>query len=105
VFGTGFRDTAIASHEVAEWMNDPFTINPTPPWGHVGQQSGCQNNLEVGDPLTGTEAPRIVMPNGFTYHLQELAFFSWFFGAPSIAINGWYSDNGTFLTDAGPPCS
>jgi hypothetical protein len=46
----------------------------------------------------------ITMPNGFTYHWQELAFFSWFFGAPSIGVNGWFSDNGTFMTDAGPPC-
>jgi hypothetical protein len=44
------------------------------------------------------------MPNGFTYHLQELAFFSWFYGAPSIAVNGWYSDNNTFTSDAGPVC-
>jgi len=98
------NDTAIASHEVAEWVNDPYVINGTPAWGHVGQVAGCQNNLEVGDPLTGTEAPRIVMPNGFTYHLQELAFFSWFFGNPSLGIHGWDSNNGTFLTDAGPPC-
>jgi hypothetical protein len=104
LFPASFENAGTASHEVAEWMNDPFVINPTPPWGHIGQQPGCQGNLEVGDPLSGTEAPRIVMSNGFTYNLQELAFFSWFFGAPSIAVNGWYSDNGTFLTDAGPPC-
>ena len=104
LFGTAFSDSATASHEVGEWMNDPFTINPTPLWGHVGQQPGCQGNLEVGDPLSGTDAPRTRMSNGFTYHLQELAFFSWFLGAPSIAVNGWYSNNGTFLTDAGPPC-
>jgi len=100
----GFMDTAIMAHEIGEWMNDPFGSNPTPPWGHTGQQSGCQNNLEVGDPLTGTIVPPVVMPNGFTYHLQELAFFSWFYGAPSIGVNGWFSNNGTFLTDAGPPC-
>ena len=104
LFGTAFSDSATASHEVGEWMNDPFGSNPTPLWGHIGQQPGCQGNLEVGDPLSGTDAPRIVMANRFTYHLQELAFYSWFFGAPSIAVHGWYSDNGTFLTDAGPPC-
>jgi hypothetical protein len=98
------NDTAIVSHEVAEWMNDPYVINNTPAWGHIGQVSGCQGNLEVADALTGTEAPRIVGQNGFTYHLQELAFFSWFFGNPSLGIHGWDSDNGTFLTDAGPPC-
>jgi hypothetical protein len=98
------NDTAIASHEVAEWANDPYIINNTPLWGHVGQVGGCQGNFEVGDPLTGTEAPRIVGKNGFTYHLQELAFFSWFFGNPSLGIHGWDSNNGTFLTDAGPTC-
>ena len=101
---TALQDTGVLSHEVDEWMDDPFIDNLVPAWGHVGQQTGCQNNLEVGDPLTGTEYPAVTMSNGFTYHLQELAFFSWFFGAPSIAVNGWYSDNGTFVTDAGPPC-
>jgi hypothetical protein len=104
VFGTGAMDTGIVSHEVGEWVNDPYIINATPNWGHVGQVSGCQNNYEVGDPLTGNESSRIVMKNGYTYHLQELAFFSWFFGAPSIGLDGWYSNNGTFLTDAGPVC-
>ncbi|PWT86963.1 MAG: hypothetical protein C5B58_00555 [Acidobacteria bacterium] len=98
------NDTVILSHEAAEWMNDPYDINPTPAWGHTGQVTGCQNNLEVGDPLTGINAPPIVGSNGYTYHLQELAFYSWFYGAPSIGIHGWFSDNGTFLTDAGPPC-
>jgi hypothetical protein len=105
LFGVSGLDTAVASHEIAEWMNDPFGNNPTPSWGHTGQVGACQNNLEVGDPLTGTEAPRIAMPNGFTYHLQELAFFSWFYNSHSVGVNGWFSDNGTFLTDAGPPCT
>jgi hypothetical protein len=104
LFGVSGLDTTTASHEVAEWMDDPFGNNPTPAWGHTGQVPGCQDNLEVGDPLSGTEAPRIVMRNGFTYHLQELAFFSWFYSSRSIGVNGWFSDNGTFLTDAGPPC-
>jgi len=63
---------------------------------HAGQA-----NLEVSDPLTGANLAPITMPNGFTYHSQELAFFSWFFGAPSIAVNGWCSNNNTFTTDAG----
>jgi hypothetical protein len=104
LFGAAALDTAVASHEIGEWMDDPFGVNEVPPWGHIGQQGGCQNNLEVGDPLSGTDRPPVVMPNGFTYHLQELAFFSWFYGKPSIGIHGWFSDNGTFKTDAGPPC-
>jgi len=104
LFVSSASDTAIVSHEAAEWMNDPYIINNTPAWGHTGQVAGCQGNLEVGDPLTGSEAPRTVGKNGFTYHLQELAFFSWFFGNPSLGVHGWDSDNGTFLTDAGAPC-
>jgi len=104
LFTPAGSDTAIAAHEVGEFVNDPYLINQTPAWGHTGQVAGCQNNMEVGDPLTGNEFTRIVGSNGMTYHLQELAFFSWFFGNPSLSIHGWDSDNGTFLTDAGPPC-
>src|SRR5215469_470077 len=104
IFVSPVPDVSVMSHEVGEWMNDPFGHNPVPAWGHIGQQPGCQGNLEVGDPLSGTLAPPIVMPNGFTYHMQELAFFSWFYGAPSLGVNGWFSDDGTFLQDAGPVC-
>jgi hypothetical protein len=104
VFGSDIFDTDIAGHEIDEWQDDPTGNNPVPPWGHVGQQSGCQTNLEVGDPLTGTSIPLVTMPNGYSYHLQELAFFSWFYGGLPLGVNGWYSDNDTFTTNAGPPC-
>jgi hypothetical protein len=104
LFGISGLDIATATHEVGEWMDDPFGNNLTPGWGHTGQVPGCQGNLEVGDPLSGTEAPRIIMPNGFTYHLQELAFLSWFYSARSTGVSGWFSNNGTFLTNAGPVC-
>jgi hypothetical protein len=103
-FDPTVNDTGILSHEVGEWMNDPYGDNYTPAWGHTGQVSGCQNNMEVGDPLTATDLPLVTMPNGFSYHLQELAFFSWFLGGNSLGVNGWYSDNGSFQTDAGPVC-
>jgi hypothetical protein len=96
--------TDILSHEVGEWGNDPYGMNATPSFGNTGQVIGCQSNFEVGDPLSGTAFPDITMPNGLVYHLQELAFFSWFYGAPSIAANGWYSNNATFKTDAGHVC-
>jgi hypothetical protein len=104
-FGPGVNNTDVASHEIGEWMDDPFGNNPTPAWGHSGQVGGCQGNLEVGDPLTGTNIPQVTGTNGYAYNLQELAFFSWFYGAPSIAANGWFSDNDTFTTDAGPVCA
>jgi hypothetical protein len=99
------NDIAPLSHEIGEWLDDPFVSNGVPKWGHIGQQSGCQGNLEVGDPLSGTTVP-VTMPNGYTYHPQELAFFSWFFRQdPSIGLHGWYSSNGTFTSDAGSVCT
>jgi hypothetical protein len=95
----GSSDVSALSHEVGEWMNDPFTTNPTPSWGHVGQVTGCQSNLEVGDPLSRTTIPDTI--GGFMYHPQELAFFSWFYHqSPSLGVNGWYSDEGTFTSFA-----
>jgi hypothetical protein len=100
--GTG--DTSILSHEVAELYDDPTGNNQTPSWGHIGQVGGCQGNLEVGDPLSGTLFPEVTMPNGITYDLQELAFYSWFFGTPSIGAGGIFSNDGTFTSDAGSIC-
>jgi hypothetical protein len=97
-------DISIMSHEVGEWMDDPVTNNLTPAWGNIGQVIGCQNNLEVGDPLSGIFVPPVTS-NGFTYNPQELAFFSWFYRqSPSIGSGGLYSNNGTFTTSAGPVC-
>jgi hypothetical protein len=101
----GLSSITAMSHEVGEWMDDPTGGNPAPSWGHTGQVSGCQADLEVGDPLSGTEFPLLTAANGVTYRPQELAFFSWFFRqVPSIGVNGWYSDNGTFAQDAGALC-
>ena len=98
-FGT-IEDVADLSHEMGEWMDDPLGNNPTPPWGNIGEVSGCKSTLEVGDPLSGTDLA-ITMPNSYVYHLQELAFVSWYFrDAPSMGVNGWYSSNGTFRTPA-----
>src|ERR1022692_4094860 len=98
-------DISILSHELAEMMNDPASANDTPAWGGVGQvQNRCSAKFEVGQTFTNTSFPPITM-NGFSYHLQELAFFSWFYRQnPSMGANGWYSDNGTFNRDAGPVC-
>jgi hypothetical protein len=92
-------NTTTAAHEIGEWMDDPAGTNPTPLWGKIGQVTGCQGNLEVGDPLSGTNFPAVLMPNGVTYDLQELAFFSWFFRqSPSIGTGSKYSNNGTFTS-------
>jgi hypothetical protein len=100
-FGSSFTDAYIAAHEVDEWQDDPLGNNAVPAWGHVGQVSGCQGNLEVGDPLTGGGHPFTVPLGGYTYHLQELAMYSWFFGPPSIGAGKKFSDNGTFTSAQG----
>jgi hypothetical protein len=73
---SGSGDISALSHEIGEWQNDPNTVNPTKPWGNIGQVTGCHNNLEVGDPLSGTVFTDTL--NGKAYHPQELAFSSWF---------------------------
>jgi hypothetical protein len=103
--GTFGGDVSTLSHEMAEAVNDPTGNNTTPIWGHQGQQSGCQNNFEVGDPLSpGGIAPVstefVTVQNGLTYHMQELAFFSWFYGGASLGAGGKFSNNGTFGGDA-----
>jgi hypothetical protein len=100
----GVKDISVLSHEVAEWMDDPLVDgvnNNTNAWGNIGQVTGCQTNLEVGDPLSGTLQNTSL--NGRTWHPQELAFFSWFYHqSPSIGANRWYSSNGTFTAPAAP---
>jgi chitinase len=100
VFG---GDVETLSHEMGEAINDPFGTSPTPAWGAEGQVTAgnCQSNFEVGDPLspgfaTPTAPFTIVGSNGFTYHLQELAFFNWFFGGTNTGAGGKYSNNSTF---------
>ncbi len=104
---SGTQDTSVMAHEVQEWMDDPLGNNLVPAWGHIGQQSGCQNNLEEGDPLSPPESSPLTatMPNGFTYHVQDVGpYFSWFFRTPPIGVNGWYDNAHVLTTDAGPVC-
>ena len=102
--GSGPFDVSILSHEIAEWLDDPGGFNAVPPWGNIGEVTGCKQELEVGDPLTQTDLPPVQGANGFAYHLQELAYFSWFFRTSSIAAGGQFSDNGTLVMSAGPVC-
>ncbi len=93
LFSGGFADVAVLSHEAAEWMDDPFGTNEVRPWS-VPQYPVCFSDLlEVGDAIE--YFPNATFPvklNGVTYHLQDLAFFSWFTGQrPSIGLGGRYS--------------
>jgi hypothetical protein len=112
----GNNDVTVIAHELGEAIFDPTGSNPTPLWGLIGQDKfsgatcsngGGQNNLEVGDPLSPGFTPTnewVVAGTGpsigITYHLQELAFFSWFYGGTDLGISGHYSNNGTFTGNA-----
>ena len=88
------EDVSALSHEVSEWYNDPFTNNIVPNWiSPIAPQYGCNNFLEDGDPLVGV----VFTVVGFTQHLQDEAFFSWFARQkPSIGIKGRYTYLATF---------
>ena len=80
--GAFAQDVSALSHEVGEWMDDPFVNNP-----------GCGGLLENGDPLEGLAnfggVPYTL--NGFTYNLQDLVFLQYFGQSPSTSVNGWFS--------------
>jgi hypothetical protein len=92
---TSFSDILPLSHEISEWMNDPFGDNlVNPAWEFPGS-TNCQGNLEVGDPVEGLADSSVSTPiymNGYTYHPQNMALFQWFAQVwPSNAIDGAYS--------------
>ena len=101
LFGPGVEDIYTLSHEVGEWMDDPLVNNQTPPWGHVGQVPGCQDNLENGDPVSDNHF-FTVTTKGKLYHPEDLVFFSWFAReSPSRAVNGLYTFLNTFASPQG----
>ena len=94
------------THELAEWLMDPRADNATPAWNNPESAGTCSTKLEVGDPMLHAAVPPALVMNGYSYHVQELAFFSWFFNgpnAPSYGAGGYFSSNGTFSGPA-PAC-
>jgi hypothetical protein len=100
--GNVILDVQALSHEVSEWLNDPFVgafpgINFIPP--AVLPQGGCIINFETGDPLEAPPRVFTQVTNGTTYHLQEEVFLTWYLhSVPSFSVNGWYSLENTFPT-------
>jgi hypothetical protein len=102
-----FTDVQALSHEIAEWMNDPFANNIVPAWQFPGLSGGsCSNLLETGDPVENLPNPGFpVVLHGFTYHPQTEALLQWFSReSPSSAIGGVYTYPGNNLTSPSLPC-
>jgi len=96
------HNTDILSHEVSEWLHDPFISNTVPAWESPLPLSsgfyGCSSLLETGDAVSDAAFE----VNG--YQLQDEAFLSWFARQePSIGIKGQYTYLGT-LTQVPPVC-
>jgi hypothetical protein len=90
----GRADVNFLSHEIAEWMNDPFVNNIVPPWQFpLSNPPQCQAILETGDPLEFFASDSFpVTMDGFTYHPQTEALLQWFERqVPSTAFQGAYS--------------
>jgi hypothetical protein len=102
---SGLSDVAALSHEIIEWMDDPF-INFSAGWNqpfHIYEpppsEVRCESQyafdtLEVADPFEylGPYTNASVPTNGFTYHLAEGAFIDFFTRAKrSRSVNGQYS--------------
>jgi hypothetical protein len=89
LFPPGIEDVHALSHEVSEWINDPFGFNLVPPW-QGNDAYGCSPVLEVGDPIVGSAYP--ITMNGRTYHPQNEVMLPWFAReSPSSAYAGAYT--------------
>jgi len=83
--GAFSQDVSALTHELGEWMDDPFADNFV----------NCQDNglMEVGDPLErlANYGAFPYKSKGFTYNLQSLVYMP-YFGAPvTDAANKWYA--------------
>lgn len=90
------QDVSALSHELGEYIDDPYTNNTDVP-ASCGTQGNDSLIYEVGDPIEvdanfGDYAYTV---GGFTWHLQDLVT-PVYFGAPaSTSVNGWTSLQGT----------
>ncbi len=94
IFGIVFSDVVALSHEISEWMNDPFVNNIVPPWQNPDGSGTCGGNfLETGDPVEVLADPSFpVTVDGMTYHPQTEALLQWFSRkSPSDAFQHAYS--------------
>jgi len=103
----GLADIHALSHEVAEWLDDPYVNNAVTPWlTPTAPQYGCTPVLETGDPVVGVWFPLAgnTTNDGYNYygeyHPEENVFAQWY-GHGGIESAGFHSWDGR-LTFMGP---
>jgi hypothetical protein len=83
----GISDIHALSHEISEFLDDPFVNNEVQPWlTPTAPQYGCTDVLETGDPVVGVWFPydgnTAQAPTGTTYygqyHPEDEVHAQWF---------------------------
>jgi hypothetical protein len=106
-FGPIFADATTITHEISEWIADPFINNATPDWLLPASGGACGNVLEVGDPIEFLDTQMFpITLHGHDYHTQNETMISWFSrDVPSKAFGGGYSyPDITVLSAPSMPC-
>jgi len=105
----GLSDIHSLSHEIAEWIDNPFGINQVQPY-QFPTTGMCSSDLETGDPLVGVWFPMPGNPNaaaGSVWHPQDELFLDWFARDgedPGLApADGRYTFAGPLTTAIGGP--
>ena len=100
LFGSasGFTDIGPMSHELAEWLTDPYLDNRVPEWiSPLAPQYGCMEDLESGDPVVG----KFIRINTLAY--QDEAYLAWFARSASTSWQNRYTWFDSFAS-VSPPC-
>jgi hypothetical protein len=107
-FGPLYADATTMTHEVSEWMADPFINNITPDWSIPNSGGACNGILEVGDPIEDLDTQMFpITLHNHVYHTQNEVTVPWFSrdNVPSTAFQGTYSyPDTTVLTTHSSPC-
>jgi hypothetical protein len=109
----GISDIHALSHELSEWMDDPFTNNAVQPWKTpTAPQYGCTSLLETGDPVVGVWFSLPGNPDAAASHLwhpEDEVFLNWFARDGEDAglrpTDGRYTYMGPLTTAIGGPYS
>jgi hypothetical protein len=107
-FGPLYADATTMTHEVSEWMADPFINNITPDWSIPNSGGACNGILEVGDPIEDLDTQMFpITLHNHLYHTQNEVTVPWFSrdNVPSTAFQGTYSyPDTTVMTTHASPC-
>ncbi|MFN2532547.1 MAG: hypothetical protein ABR555_14740, partial [Pyrinomonadaceae bacterium] len=107
----GSEDAYVLSHEVLEWMDDPFTDNFTPGWNFAGvtyphciSSAFVSDLLEVGDVVETLLASDVPISIGGTiYHVTDAVFLDYFTRtSPSRSANGQFTFFGVTNSPSAP---